>query len=121
MDAKPISVTADSYQRDVVSSDLPVVVDFWAPWCGPCPKIGPVLEDLAGQYAGKVRVAKINVDEEQALAGRFNISGIPTLKIFYKGNEAGELVGFPGKEPLEQLFVQLADLSAGAPQMEASA
>jgi len=117
MDAKPINVSAADFQREVIDSGQPVVVDFWAPWCGPCRMIGPVLEELAAQHAGRVKVAKINVDEERELAGRFRISGIPTLKVFRKGQEAGEIVGFAGRKPMEELFDQLAGLGA-APSAE---
>ena len=102
-----VHVTTQTFQDEVLSSDVPVVVDFWAPWCGPCRLIGPVLEDLATQYKGKLKVAKVNVDQEPALAGRFGIRGIPTLKAFKNGKQADEMVGFGGREMLEGWVAEL--------------
>ena len=108
MNTKPIHVTEADFESKVVSSELPVVVDFWAPWCGPCKAIGPVLEELAQQYAGSVTVAKVNVDEEPALANGFGIRGIPTLYVIKDGKAISQMVGFSGRGPLEKLFEELS-------------
>jgi len=111
----PIKITSKNFQSEIIDSKEPVVVDFWAPWCGPCRAIGPVLEELVQKHSGKVKVAKINVDEEGALAGKFNIRGIPTLIVYHQGKEVGKVVGFHGKPAMEQLFTDLSALSASAP------
>ena len=112
---KPVPVTADTFEAEVMASPIPVVLDFWAPWCGPCRAIGPILDELAGAYAGKVKVAKINTDEEPELAGAFRISGIPTLYVMDQGKIAGHMVGFGGRGRLVALFEQLAEAAAAPP------
>lgn len=102
-------VTASNFERDVIQSSEPVVVDFWAPWCGPCRAISPILDKLAAQYDGKVKVAKVNVDDSPELAAQFLVRGIPTLLAIENGRVTSQQVGFSGKARLEQLF---ADLSA---------
>ncbi|MDO5687311.1 MAG: thioredoxin TrxA [Neisseria sp.] len=82
-----------SFEADVLKSDLPVLVDFWAPWCGPCRMIAPILDDIATEYAGKVKVVKVNVEENQAIPAQFGIRNIPTLKIFKNGAEVANKVG----------------------------
>jgi thioredoxin 2 len=84
--AAPVALDAQSFQTHI-RADLPVIVDFWAPWCGPCQMMAPVLEQAAQQFATKVQLAKINTDEEQALAARFGIRSIPTLILFHRGRE----------------------------------
>ena len=110
IDQTPLKhVSSKDFDREVVESDLPVVVDFWAPWCGPCRAIGPVLEDLAGQWAGKVKVVKLNVDEEPEIAGAFQVRSIPTI-VAMKGREVVDVqVGFGGQKVLENLFTRLAN------------
>lgn len=110
MENRPVNVTARSFQQEVAQAPLPVVVDFWAPWCGPCRSIGPILEELAGTYAGKVKVAKVNVDEEPTLAEAFGVRGIPTLAVLHRGESIGQVVGFRGRASLEDLFADLARL-----------
>jgi thioredoxin 1 len=109
MNAKPIHVTTAEFESLVLESPEPVVVDFWAPWCGPCRAIGPVLDELAEQYAGKVTVAKVNVDEEPALANTFGVRGIPTLFTVENGKPTGQIVGYSGRGPLEDLFEKLGN------------
>lgn len=82
-----------NFADEVLKSDIPVLVDFWAPWCGPCRMIAPVLDAIADEYQGKVKVVKINVDESQAVPAQFGIRSIPTLKIFKNGQEVATKVG----------------------------
>ena len=103
-----IHVTSEDFEAEVLKSDEPVVIDFWAPWCGPCRSIGPVLDDLAQRYAGEVKVAKVNVDEQPGLADAFKVSGIPTLYALNKGEVVSHMVGFSGPKALEDLFAKLS-------------
>ena len=87
------TITDDSFDSDVLKSDVPVIVDFWAEWCGPCRMMAPALEAFADEYAGKVKVGKLNVDENNASAYRYNIRGIPTLLLFKGGQVVEQRVG----------------------------
>lgn len=109
MSTKPVHVTTAEFESEVLQSSEPVVVDFWAPWCGPCRAIGPVLDELAGQYAGSVKVAKVNVDEEPELANNFGVRGIPTLFTVENGQPTGQVVGFAGRQSIEDLFEKLSN------------
>lgn len=106
--SKPFAVTEQNFQETVLQSKEPVVVDFWAPWCGPCRQIAPVLDRLAGQFGGQVKVGKVNVDDEGVLANAFQIRGIPTLVVVRDGKVEGQIVGFPGAAPLTDLFDKLS-------------
>ena len=90
----------DNFQTEVLSSDQPVLVDFWAPWCGPCKQLGPVIDELAGEYEGKAKVGKVNVDNNQDLAAQFGIRGIPTVILFKGGEVVQNFVGLKSKEDL---------------------
>jgi thioredoxin 1 len=90
----------DSFEQEVISAPLPVLVDFWAPWCGPCKSIAPVLEEIAQEYDGKLKVVKINVDENPSVPSRYGVRGIPNLMIFKGGNLAGQIVGAAPKNKL---------------------
>ncbi len=95
-------VSADNFEKEVLQSEIPVLVDFWAPWCGPCKIIGPVVENLAAENEGVISVAKINVDENQNLAIQYGIRGIPTLTFFKNGSEVKRIVGVQGKSQLQE-------------------
>ncbi|MBM3314658.1 thioredoxin [candidate division WOR-3 bacterium] len=87
-------VTDADFENDVLKSPIPVLVDFWAPWCGPCKMMGPVVDSLAARFAGKLKVCKLNTDENPATPGAYNVHGIPTLILFKAGRETERLVGY---------------------------
>ena len=93
-------VSDSSFEQDVLKSDLPVLVDYWAEWCGPCRMIAPILEDVSRDYSGRVQVAKLNVDDNQSIAQRFGVRGIPTLMLFRNGAVIGTSVGALSKSQL---------------------
>lgn len=95
-----IHVTDASFATDVLASDIPVLVDFWAAWCGPCKMIAPILDDLAEQFAGKIKIAKVDVDANKEVPGKFNIRGIPTLLIIKNGQVESTKVGALSKAQL---------------------
>lgn len=99
-----IKLTYHNFQQEVLQSDLPVLVDFWATWCGPCRMLAPTIEELAREYEGRVKVCKVNVDEEPQLAAQFGIVSIPTVKVFRNGAVSGSLVGLRSKKELEALL-----------------
>jgi thioredoxin 1 len=95
-------VTDNEFQQEVLQSDVPVVVDFWAPWCGPCRIVSPVVEELSKDYNGSVRFVKVNTDENEQSAMQFGIQVLPTLVIFNQGREVNRLIGFSPKEQLRR-------------------
>jgi thioredoxin 1 len=99
-----LAFTDDSFDTDVVNSDKPVLVDFWAEWCGPCRMMSPTIDAIADDYAGRVKVGKVNVDENGGTAGRFNIRGIPTLLLFKGGKIVEQKVGAVGKTEVQKMI-----------------
>jgi len=95
------AVTDSSFQADVIDSDLPVLVDFWAEWCGPCKMIGPALEEISGELADKVVIAKVNIDENPDAPGRYGVRGIPTMILFKNGEVSATKVGAAPKSALK--------------------
>ena len=96
-----MTFTDQNFDQEVLKSDLPVLVDFWAPWCGPCQMMGPVIEELAKEFSGKVKIGKLNVDENGVTAQNFSIMSIPSLKVFKGGQVIKEFVGVQAKETLK--------------------
>ncbi|MCG9695444.1 thioredoxin TrxA [Shewanella sp. Isolate11] len=104
MSDKIITLTDDSFESDVIKSDIPVLVDFWAEWCGPCKMIAPILDDVADEYAGKVTIAKLNVDQNNASPAKYGVRGIPTLLLFKNGELADTKVGALSKTQLKEFI-----------------
>jgi thioredoxin 1 len=105
--ANIIELNADNWQKEVVQSDIPVLVDFWAPWCGPCRQLGPVVDKLATVFAGRVKVGKVNVDDNQELAAQYQVSGIPLVLVF-KGSEKPieKVVGLTSEANLNKMLTR---------------
>lgn len=111
MISEPIHVTDAAFAKVVLQSTVPVVVDFWAPWCGPCKMIAPVLEKLAKEYAGKLVVAKVNTDEDSENAMKYGVQGIPTLLFVANGKVVHTQVGFRGESMLRMAVEQFVEVS----------
>ncbi|MFA6028646.1 MAG: thioredoxin [Elusimicrobiota bacterium] len=103
-----LQLTDDSFEKEVLKNPQPILVDFWAPWCGPCRMLSPIIDELAKEFAGKVRVAKLNTDDHPNAASRFNISAIPTLLVFKNGKVEHQLVGVHSKADIKKILDQVA-------------
>ncbi|MBN2482968.1 MAG: thioredoxin [Candidatus Omnitrophica bacterium] len=99
-----VDVTRENFEKEVIQSDTPVLVDFWAPWCGPCKMVVPVIDEIAKEYEGKVKVAKINIDDAAEIASQYNVMSIPTLMIFKNGEVLTQTVGALSKSDLIKLL-----------------
>lgn len=97
-----VDLNSENFENEVLQSETPVLVDFWAQWCGPCKMLSPILDELAGEYAGKVKIGKVDVDENQELSAQYSVLSIPTLLIFKDGKVQEQHVGLKGKSELKQ-------------------
>lgn len=102
---KEVTLTDQNFAQEVLSSSVPVFVDFWAPWCGPCQMMGPIVEELANEYdAGKVKIGKLNVDDNQVTAGKYQVMSIPTFLLFKDGQVVDKVIGGVQKEKLKKMI-----------------
>ena len=107
----PIQVTDEEFDEKILNSDLPVVVDFWAPWCGPCNAVAPILDKLAEDYSGKVVIAKVNTDEDNHYAAKYGVQGNPTMIFFYEGKLIHRQVGALPEPIMRDLFEQFVNIT----------
>ncbi|GAB4489277.1 MAG: thioredoxin [Anaerolineales bacterium] len=108
---EPIHVTDAAFEQSVLKSPVPVIVDFWAPWCGPCKMVAPILEKLAQEFAGKVIIAKVNTDENPQWAGQYGVQGIPTMLFLVNGKEIHRQVGALPERMLRQTVAQFLEIA----------
>ncbi|MGV8050448.1 MAG: thioredoxin [Anaerolineaceae bacterium] len=112
MISEPINVTDAAFQKTVLESPIPVIVDFWAPWCGPCRMVAPILEKIAKEYGDKLIVAKVNTDENQEWAGKYNVQGIPTMLMIFNGKIVHRQVGALPEPALRDVITEFLDVSS---------
>ena len=103
-----VTLTADNFATEVLKASAPVLVDFWAEWCGPCKMIGPILDELAQEYDGRVKIGKVNIDDQQGLASEYGVRAIPTLLVFHQGQVADQMVGLRSKRDLKTSLDRVA-------------
>ena len=106
---KIVTITKDNFDKEVLQSAQPVLVDFWADWCGPCKMVAPVIADLSVEFEGRMKIGKVDVDAETPLAKKYNISAIPTLLVFKNGKQVDQVIGLQNKEQLKSLLNKFAD------------
>jgi thioredoxin len=106
--ANIVTLTQENFEKEVLQSSQPILVDFWAEWCGPCKALVPLLDELAHEYDGRIRIGKVNIDEHQNLAVQFGIRSIPTLLLFQNGQVADQIVGLRSKRDLKASFDRVA-------------
>ena len=109
--SEPINVTDAAFENTVLQSETPVIVDFWAPWCGPCKMVGPILDKIAKEYDGKVIVAKVNTDENNEWAGKYGVRGIPTMLFIAKGKVVHQQVGAMPEPMLRNVLTQFLEVA----------
>ena len=106
--ANIVTLTQENFAAEVLQASAPVLVDFWAEWCGPCKMIGPILDELAEEYSGRVKIGKVNIDEHQGLATEYGVRAIPTLLLFHQGQVADQMVGLRSKRDLKASLDRVA-------------
>jgi thioredoxin 1 len=116
-----ITLTKENFEAEVLQATMPVLVDFWAPWCGPCKVVGPVIAEIAQEYAGRVKVGKVNVDEQPDLAQEFGILSIPTMKFFHAGQAVDELIGAAPKDMIVGKLEKMMTATTEEPKSMAAA
>jgi thioredoxin 1 len=107
MAGKAVQVSGDNFKMEVLESQTPAMVDFWAPWCGPCKSISPVLDELASEHEGKVKLVKVNVDDNPGIAAQYGIRAIPTLIFFKNGQQVNQITGAVSKAALEDALQKI--------------
>jgi thioredoxin 1 len=104
VEGKLVELSDDNFEDEILKSKLPAIVDFWAPWCGPCRVVGPIIEELATEYEGKVHVGKLNVDDNPVTPGKYGVRGIPTLIVFSEGEIVDQVMGAVPKSSIESMI-----------------
>jgi thioredoxin len=102
-----VNLTKENFAAEVLKASAPVLVDFWAEWCGPCKMIGPILDELAEEYNGRVKIGKVNIDQQQELAAEYSVRAIPTLLLFHQGQVADQMVGLRSKKDLKNSLARV--------------
>jgi thioredoxin 1 len=107
-DPNIVTLTQDNFKAEVIDSPTPVLVDFWAEWCNPCRALGPILDELAQEYGGRVKIGKVNIENDQALAAQYNVNSIPTLLFFHQGEVTEQIMGLRSKRDLKASLDRVA-------------